>query len=97
MHINEMAPSLTRRTHFSAGYSARVPDEAGCYALTSASGVVLYLGWAGNLRRCFGEQAVNANMWWNTPDGRAVYFSFAAGGDPAAEVLCFVDRSWGFI
>ena len=46
MRVERLSPSPDQRTRFAWSHHVTVPDQPGCYALVTYTGVVLYVGLA---------------------------------------------------
>jgi len=70
--------------------SARfVPACAGCYVLTTFSGVVLYIGRTTNLRSRMKQHLADDEKVDLTPHGRATFFSWTASDE-----IEKIERTW---
>jgi hypothetical protein len=66
-----------------------VPATPGCYALTTFSGVVLYVGLTLDLRKRMGDHLDNPSKTRETEIGRAVLFHWLS-----CENINVVERTW---
>ena len=89
MNINSLRPPPQESAPFRRDSLNRVPDEAGCYALVTFSGTVLYVGLAINLRRRMSEHLDNPQKRNETKLGRAILFFWLKSND-----LNLIERSW---
>ena len=76
MKATDLDQSWNARQPFRLDRSSRVPANAGCYAVATFSGEVLYIGRTVNLRRRFGEHLDNPKMTDQTPLGLARWFYY---------------------
>ena len=74
MNFKQLNPQPKSRERFHRSRQRFVPRKAGCYALVSFQGTVLYVGLARNLKRRFGDHLDDPKKTSNTADGRAFFF-----------------------
>lgn len=68
-----------------------MPEDSGCYVLTSFDGHILYIGQSKNLRRRFEEHLDNLAKTQATSQGRAVWFHWLLHKDLHLNAL---ERGW---
>ena len=74
MNVASLRPQPEEKTHFRLIVYRRVPEDSGCYVLTSFGGRILYIGQSKNLRRRFEQHLDDPAKTQATPQGRAVWF-----------------------
>ncbi len=89
MNVHELSPQPTRFEPFKRNYQRFVPEHPGCYALTTFSRIVLYVGLADNLRRRMGNHLDDAAKTSLTPLGRVTLFHWIEGEDTNR-----IERTW---
>jgi len=89
MNIDRLQPPPTHSERFARSSEKFVPIEAGCYALGTFDGTVLYVGLATNLRRRLGQHLDSPSKTQETTLGRAVTFHWL----PTADINR-VERTW---
>lgn len=77
MKVDVLNPAPEARANFSRGGEGVIPQTAGCYVLTNASGDILYLGKAKNLRRRMVNHLDGREKRHMTPLGKASVFHYA--------------------
>ena len=70
----------------------QVPEDSGCYVLTSFEGRILYIGQSKNLRRRFEKHLDNPVKTQATLQGRAVWFHWLLHDELHLNAL---ERGWG--
>ena len=89
MNIASLIPLPGRREPFRRDRERFVPVKAGCYALTTFGGVVLYVGLAVNLRRRMNDHLDTPEKVNLTKHGRAVWFHWLETDETSK-----VERTW---
>ena len=89
MTAGELVPLPAHCVPFRRDCLRAVAAVSGCYALTTALGVVLYLGLAKDLRARMRQHLDNPEKVMPTPRGRAVQFHWIE-----ATALEQVERGW---
>ena len=89
MNVGELVPPPIRAEPFRRDRQSHVPAVAGCYALTTLTGLILYVGLTVNLRARMGNHLDTPEKVSPTPHGRAVFFHWLAPADTQA-----VERAW---
>jgi hypothetical protein len=89
MNISELVPQPDRCESFKRSRWKFVPEVSGCYALTTFSRVVLYVGLATNLRKRMGQHLDSLEKTNETELGRAVLFHWLETPD-----IERVERTW---
>lgn len=89
MNVTELRPKPDRREPFRRNRHRFIPRVAGCYALTTFEGVVLYVGLSKNLQNRFGTHLDSPEKTAKTSAGRAVFFYWVKRQD----IAC-VERTW---
>lgn len=74
MNIGKLSPLPICREAFRLSREAYVPAKAGCYVLTTFSGVVLYIGLTKNLRKRMRNHLETPEKVNATPAGKAILF-----------------------
>lgn len=74
MNIDKLSPPPIGREAFNRSRLRNIPSESGCYALTTFSREVLYIGLTVNLRNRMNNHLDNPAKNIATPSGRAVLF-----------------------
>jgi hypothetical protein len=74
MNIDKLIPQPTSNETFRRNRLRFVPTASGCYALTTFSRAVLYIGLAKNLQRRMNQHLDSPEKTCETPLGRAVRF-----------------------
>ncbi len=77
MRVASLNPPVVASEDFSHRGADFVPQKSGCYALTNASGDILYLGKAENLKRRMGDHLDDTEKTGMTPLGVASVFHYA--------------------
>jgi hypothetical protein len=89
MNVTELIPAPVGRESFMRNRYRFVPDVAGCYALTTFTGTILYVGLTNDLRRRMNEHLDSSEKTSETSEGRAIFFQWWQG-----EELEKVERTW---
>jgi len=89
MKVSELIPQPLKREPFNRKFSKFVPKAAGCYVLSSADDVILYVGLAANLRRRNQQHLDSSDKVSETELGRSFYFSWIETAD-----LARIERTW---
>jgi hypothetical protein len=89
MNINQLIPPPVNSETFKRDREKYIPKSAGCYALTTFTNEVLYIGLTNNLRRKMNEHLDNPNKTKVTELGRAVLFYWLESEDTNK-----VERTW---
>lgn len=89
MKVHILSPAPTGREAFRRDRERFIPDCAGCYALTTFTQDVLYVGLATSLRRRFGQHLDSPEKTAITPLGRAILFWWLKTPDTNK-----VERTW---
>src|SRR5580700_6325470 len=89
MNVGELVPQPQRCESFLRSRCRFVPETSGCYALTTFSKVVLYVGLATNLRRRMNDHLDSPEKTQATEKGRAVLFHWLETTD-----INMVERTW---
>ena len=89
MNICELLPQPTAQQPFRRSRVRFVPESSGCYVLTNFSGLVLYVGLTGNLRRRMNEHLDNPEKTAETSGGRAVVFHWIESRE-----MNKIERTW---
>lgn len=77
MNVADLNPTVTGRILFKLSSFKLVPKAAGCYALTTFEGAILYIGLSVDLSRRFQDHLSNPEKIGLTPKGKAFWFHFA--------------------
>lgn len=89
MKVEQLYPSPKNKEAFRLSREAFIPSKAGCYVLTTFSGVVLYVGLAKNLRKRIRNHLDTPEKVNLTSAGRAIFFYWHECAD-----LNKVERMW---
>lgn len=89
MNVIDLQPTPECREAFRRNRQKFIPKAAGCYALVSFEGIVLYVGLTNDLRRRFGEHLDSPEKTWLTKKGRAVFFHWLECNDVEK-----IERTW---
>ena len=89
MKLEKLIPPVAGSEAFRKSRERFIPDEAGCYVLTTFDGEVLYIGLARNLRRRVAQHLDNPAKTAPTPKGRAVIVHWRF-----ADNLEQLERTW---
>ena len=74
MKVDKLHPRPQEKVPFQLSAYLQVPEDSGCYVLTSFKERILYIGQSKNLRRRFEEHLDNLAKTQATSQGRAVWF-----------------------
>ncbi|SJZ32084.1 GIY-YIG nuclease family protein [Sediminibacterium ginsengisoli] len=91
MTINELTPKPTVKLQFKLVSFKTVPQENGCYILTTFDNTILYIGLATNLNKRFKQHLDNPEKTNPTSEGKAIWFYFTTF-DPRN--LQKLERTW---
>ena len=89
MNISELVPQPSRRENFKRYRERFVPEQSGCYVLTTYDGLVLYIGLADSLRRRMNNHLDNPMKTEPTELGRAFWFHWIESPDTNK-----IERTW---
>lgn len=89
MKISELSPRPIDKESFRKSFMRFVPEDAGCYALTTFDDDILYVGLTKNLNRRMGEHLDTPEKVNTTNHGRAIWFFWLICDD-----LNKVERTW---
>jgi GIY-YIG catalytic domain len=89
MNISELIPRPLLFETFKRNRERFVPQQPGCYVLTSFAKVVLYIGLTNNLRRRMNQHLDSTEKTSETKNGKAVFFFWLEHED-----LNKVERTW---
>ncbi len=89
MNVDRLVPRATNSETFLRKRARFIPEVSGCYALTSFSKVVLYIGLATNLRKRMSEHLDDPEKTAETKFGRAMFFYWFETLD-----LNLIERTW---
>lgn len=76
MKVEELAPRPTDRVPFKRASFKVVPQDAGCYALATFDGDILYIGLSDNLFARFQQHLDNPEKTLATAEGKAIWFYY---------------------
>lgn len=91
MNASDLTPCPAANVLFRLSSFRQVPNVAGCYALTTSDGEILYVGLAVNLRNRFQQHLENPEKTGVTKHGRAFLFHWL---DYDPRNLNKLERSW---
>jgi hypothetical protein len=89
MNVEQLSPSPKNKEAFRLSREAFIPNRAGCYVLTTFSGVVLYVGLAKNLRKRMRNHLDTPEKVNVTSAGKAILFYWYECAD-----INKVERTW---
>lgn len=89
MNLSELAPAPTKSDAFRRQRERFIPEQPGCYVLTTFEREVMYVGLAKNLRRRFNQHLDNDQKTAVTGLGRAIFFWWLE-----AEDINKIERTW---
>jgi GIY-YIG catalytic domain len=89
MNVSELVPQPQGCESFLRSRCRFVPETSGCYALTTFSKVVLYVGLATSLRKRMNDHLDSPEKTHRTEKGRAILFHWLETTDINA-----VERTW---
>lgn len=92
MKVDQLVPAVETRFEFSLKNRKFIPQVAGCYALCTFEGDVLYVGLTDNLHRRFSEHRETAEKREPTAQGMAFWFYFLECAKESD--LRLIERSW---
>ncbi len=79
MNVNALIHAPVNNEPFQLNRNMYVPDQPGCYILTTFNGDILYIGRSDNLRRRMKEHLDDKGKTSLTADGRASTFYWLDG------------------
>lgn len=91
MKIDELTPRPSYKVQFKLASFKLVPQENGCYILTTFDNDILYIGLAINLKDRFKQHISNPEKTSPTTEGKAIWFHYTAY-DP--KNLPKLERTW---
>ena len=74
MNVANLRHQPQEKVLFQLSVYRQVPEDSGCYVLTSFDGHILYIGQSKNLQRRFEQHLDNLAKTQPTSQGRAVWF-----------------------
>ena len=81
MNVTELVPPPSDKESFKRNRCRYVPEQSGCYVLTTFLNEVLYIGLADNLRRRMKQHLDSVEKTSETVAGRAVWFHWVVSPD----------------
>jgi len=91
MKIKELVPFPKDKLYFKLMSFKSVPQNAGCYVLTTVDDDILYIGLSSNLYCRFQQHLNNPDKTNPTTEGKAIWFYFSTY-DPTN--LNKLERTW---
>ena len=91
MNVSALVPKVTERRQFNFKFHKFVPQQAGCYVLTTFNNEVLYIGLTDNLHRRFAEHRENKDKRAVTIQGRAFWFYYLILNE---REIFKIERTW---
>jgi excinuclease UvrABC nuclease subunit len=91
MKVQELTPELQHQVAFDLYSLSRIPDCAGCYCLTNATGQILYIGQSVSMRSRLAQHFYSDKRISQTPLGR-VSVAWWRVADPSK--LSALERGW---
>lgn len=89
MNIADLAPEPNHFEIFRRNRERYVPERSGCYALTTFSEVVLYIGLTKNLRKRMSSHLDSAKKTGPTACGKAVFIFWTE-----TDEVNRIERTW---
>lgn len=89
MNVSELVPQPSHRENFKRYRERFVPEQSGCYVLTTYDGVVLYIGLADSLRRRMNNHLDSSMKTEPTALGKAFWFHWIESHDTNK-----IERTW---
>jgi hypothetical protein len=89
MNVDALVPEASHCEAFKRSRERFVSEKSGCYALTTFSKIVLYIGLADNLRRRMNDHLDSPIKTGETELGRAVLFHWIESPDTNK-----IERTW---
>ena len=91
MKVDDLIPKPIDKIQFKLSSFKMVPQENGCYVLSTFDNDILYIGLAVNLNSRFKQHLDNPDKTNPTSDGKAIWFHYATF-DP--KNLPKLERTW---
>lgn len=91
MRVERLSPKPSERTRFAWSHHVTVPDKAGCYALVTYDGTVLYVGLATSIRGRMGSHLDTEEKRKGTNLGVPFWFDYLI---VAPESVAAIERGW---
>ncbi len=91
MKVEELTPKPINKVQFKLAFIKSVPQDNGCYILTTFENNILYIGLAINLNNRFKQHLENTEKTTLTSEGKAIWFYFITY-DP--KNLPKLERTW---
>jgi predicted GIY-YIG superfamily endonuclease len=91
MKIDELIPLPKDKVHFVLASFKSVPEDFGCYVLTTFDNHILYIGLSNNLNGRFKQHLNNPEKTKPTKEGKAIWFHFQTYNSKNLEEL---ERTW---
>jgi hypothetical protein len=89
MNVDDLVPRPDHRLRFRLSDQKFVPNQSGCYVLSTFAGEVLYIGLTVNLFRRVGDHLDSPAKTAETALGRAIWFHWLETVDRER-----VERTW---
>ena len=89
MNLSELIPAPAKRDTFRRHRGRFIPEQPGCYVLTTFEHEVMYLGLTKNLRQRFNQHLDNEQKIAVTKLGRAIFFWWLETKD-----IQKIERTW---
>ncbi len=74
MNINKLTPAPQGKVKFDLSMHYKVPQESGCYVITTYEEDILYIGKAVNIHKRFKKHLDSPEKTSLTPKGQAIWF-----------------------
>jgi len=91
MKVTELAPQPVEKVQFKLSSFKYVPQDNGCYILTTFDNRILYIGLAANLNSRFKQHLENPEKTNPTTDGKAIWFYYTTFD---SKNLPKLERTW---
>ena len=91
MKVSNLIPIIENRYQFNLRFQKFIPNQPGCYVISTFDDEILYVGLTDNLRRRFGEHRGNREKINLTIQGKAFWFYFMTY---VKKDLCKMERTW---
>lgn len=91
MKVTLLVPQPTEHIPFTLRFAKRLPQSAGCYALTNFQGEILYVGLSVDLLQRFKQHRDTEEKRQPTSLGRAYWFYFTTASE---NNINSIERGW---
>jgi excinuclease UvrABC nuclease subunit len=91
MKVDELIPLPSEKILFALSSFKLVPQDFGCYIMTTFNNHILYIGFSDNLNRRFKQHLENPEKTKPTEEGKVLWFYFKTYNPKNLEQL---ERTW---